>query len=76
MYYYGPMNAYHWGWGILMGSVFLIVFIMLLYSVFRLWGHHGPGLASSDDPLEIVKRRYAKGEINKEEYEQLKKDLK
>lgn len=76
MYYYGPMNGYGWGWGIFMGAVFLIVFIILIYAVFRLWGHHGSGLISPDDPLEIVKKRYAKGEINKEEYEQLKKDLK
>jgi uncharacterized membrane protein len=35
----------------------------------RGWHGHEP------DALEIAKRRYARGEITKEQFEQLKKDL-
>jgi uncharacterized membrane protein len=35
------------------------------------YGHHG----YYEDPLEILKHRYAKGEITREQYEEMKKDL-
>jgi putative membrane protein len=31
--------------------------------------------SGSESPLEILKKRYAKGEISKEEYEEVKRDL-
>ncbi len=34
--------------------------------------HHGP---EDMDALEIIRRRYARGEINREEYERLREDL-
>ena len=33
------------------------------------------GRSTSETPLDILKKRYAKGEISKEDYEKIRKDL-
>jgi putative membrane protein len=38
-------------------------------------GNKGSGGTPEDSPLETLRKRYARGEINKEEFEQKKKDL-
>ncbi|MEE9466406.1 MAG: SHOCT domain-containing protein [Candidatus Neomarinimicrobiota bacterium] len=35
----------------------------------------GPGSGGSESPEDILNKRYAKGEITKEEYDQMKSDL-
>jgi putative membrane protein len=37
-------------------------------------GHHSES-KDSETPIEILKKRYAKGEITKEEFDQMKNDI-
>lgn len=56
--------------------VFWAVVIIAIVALIRYLGR-GPGSAPREDtPLDILKKRYARGEITREQYEQMKEDLK
>lgn len=78
MYYYdGPMmDGSNWGWGALTMLVWLVFFVIIAMVVLRLLRGHEITPHGGPDPQDTIKQRYAKGEITKEEFEQLKKDLK
>ena len=67
-----------WGWfgGIMLGIIWVgaIIVIILLIRRFLASSHVGDGKGEGS-ALEILKKRYARGEINKEEFEEKKKDL-
>lgn len=69
------------GWGMGFGFVFMLLFWGLVILgiaalIRRLMTSSSPSPGSRDkSPLEIVQERYARGEINREEYEQKKRDL-
>jgi putative membrane protein len=62
-----PLMIIFWG-----GIIALIV-----WGIKKLGKGEGDGVAVGPkrDPLEIAKERYAKGEISREDFEQIKKDL-
>jgi len=66
------------GWWMVFGGVWMIVFWGAIIGLI-VWGiskltRRDSGTPRSH-PVEIAKERYARGEITREEYEQLKKDL-
>ena len=69
------------GWGMGFGMVFMLLFwglvILAIAALIRwLMTQSSPGRSARDkSPLEIVQERYARGEIDREEYEQKKRDL-
>ena len=72
--------GYGMGWvGMILMAAFWIAVIVGIIFLIR-WvvistGTGGRGARSEESALEILKRRYARGEINKEEFEEKKKDL-
>ena len=66
------------GWWMLFGSIWFVVFwalvIWALVTVFGR-GERGAPSGGSESPLDIARRRYARGEISRDEFEQLRRDL-
>ncbi|MDO8572591.1 MAG: SHOCT domain-containing protein [bacterium] len=66
----------HWGW---FGGVFMILWWVLIIAgivlLVRHFGHGKEGSCFKKSVLDTLKERYAKGEIDKSEYESKKKDL-
>jgi putative membrane protein len=76
----GMMGGYGMGWfgGILMIVFWILILVGLIFLIkwlIQSTGRDKTSGSSGDRSLEILKERYAKGEIDKEEFESKKKDL-
>jgi len=71
------------GWTGMIGGFFMMVFwVLVVYMIISMlrrphgMGHHCMGHGDMrSDPLDILRERYAKGEIDRKEFEEKKKDL-
>ena len=63
-------------WALIIGGIVLLV-VWLVRNANASTGAQRGGLSigSSESPLDILKARYAKGEINKEQFDAIKRDL-
>lgn len=73
-------NGYmmNWGFGyggMFMWLIFLIVVGVAVYFIIQASKAKNVAGPAQETPLDILKKRYAKGEINKEEFDRMKKDL-
>ena len=74
------MNNIHGDWGMSMGAgmwIFWIVLILVVFFVARLITASSDRhtVTTSESLMEILEKRYASGEIDKEKFESMKKDL-
>ncbi len=77
MYYFGNYGSQFFYWPMI-GGVMMIVFwgvviYLLVVGVQKLTNQNGS--RDTERALEILKERYAKGEITHEEYEKIRKNL-
>ncbi|HPS85941.1 MAG TPA: SHOCT domain-containing protein [Spirochaetota bacterium] len=76
---FGHMGPHFWGGfyggGIIMGIVTLILLGVLLFFGIKYFRNNGQMAGNAQGPLDILKSRYAKGEITKEEFDAMKKDI-
>lgn len=70
------MNSMHfWGAGLIMWIPLIVLAVLLIYLVFQSSKSNGSNRTHQETPLDILKKRYARGDITKEQFEQIKKDL-
>lgn len=66
------------GWLTVFGGLWMFIFwggliALIVWGVTRLSGRGN--FVHKDDPLDMAKERYAKGEITRQEFEQIKNNL-
>ena len=75
---WGPMmNFGYFGYGgMFMGMLLIVILVAaVIYWLAREAKSKTNGPSSGETPFDILKKRYAKGEITKEEFERMKNDL-
>ncbi len=81
--YFGPHmwnDGWHgWFFGPIMMIVFLAIAVVVILLLMRWLGPHSQGAAhhhpATKAPLDILKERFARGEIDKEEFEERRRVL-
>jgi len=78
----GPWMMGGFGFPFIGGIVMILFWVLIIggvvwfvQSLARSSGGSGIGAPAGESPLDILRRRYAKGEITKEQFEEMRRDL-
>ncbi len=75
------MHGFGWGGGMWFGSIFWLAFLgVIIWAVISFTNNQRRNNqeqhpANRETPLEILKKRFARGEISEDEFEKMKKEL-
>jgi len=71
----GPGSYISGPWAILVNLIFWVLIIFLAVWMYQTLFSKNRTPPSSSTPLEVLKHRYASGEIDHEEFERMKREL-
>jgi putative membrane protein len=77
-YYHGMGGPYHMMDNYYYGGGFMIILWILVLALIGAVAYmliRKKGILQNEAPLDVLKRRYAKGEITKEQFEEMKRDI-
>lgn len=69
---YGDMYGWSWWWMLVPALFWASLIVLVAWAVARVLGNDR---GNRSDALEILKRRYARGDIDRDEYERRRRDL-
>lgn len=71
---YGSMMDF-WGGHFVTWILFFVAVAVVVYFIVKLSQNQTPPAPPHESALDILKKRYARGELTKEQFDQIKKDL-
>jgi putative membrane protein len=75
------MHDYYWGgngwggWMIVHAGFWILLLVLVVFAVFAVTRGRGSSGGKSANALDLLNERYARGEIDREEFLQRKKDI-
>ena len=74
-YGHGPGMMGCWFGGFVLWIIFIGIIAVVVYLIIRARGSRDENAFMSETPINILKKRYASGEISKEEFDEIRKDI-
>ncbi len=70
MFHDGFMGGMWFGW-----IFWIFIAAVIIWAIVKIANNNSNRGVGSNTPLDVLKNRYARGEITKDEFEKIKKDL-